>query len=41
MNGVTKVTGGYFKPAELLQLTRDLIRWRSMVAGVLVDTARR
>lgn len=35
MDGVTRVLGGHLKSAELLQLTRDRIRLRSVVAEVL------
>lgn len=41
MDGVTRVAGGHLKPAESMQLTRDRIRWRSMLAEVLVDTTSR
>ena len=41
MDGLVRATGNHFKPAELLQLTRDRDRWRSMVAQVQVDVARR
>ncbi|KAK7068926.1 hypothetical protein SK128_005547, partial [Halocaridina rubra] len=34
MDDVTRVAGGHLKPAELLQLTRGKVRWRSMVADV-------
>lgn len=41
MNGVMRATGRHHNPAELLQLTRNTVRWRSMVAEVQVDVARR
>lgn len=40
MDGLMRAAGGHLKPAELLQLTRDRVRWRSMVAEVQVDVAR-
>ena len=41
MDGMMRVTGGHLRPSQLLQLTRDRDRWRSMVAQVQVDAARR
>ncbi len=41
MDGVTRAAGGDLKPVQFLQMTRDQVKWLSMVAEVQVDGARR
>ncbi|MPC39705.1 hypothetical protein E2C01_033250 [Portunus trituberculatus] len=40
MDGVTRVTGKYLRPAELLHLAGDSERWHFKAAQVQVDVAQ-
>ena len=41
MDGLMRAKGKQLKPAQMLQVARDRERWRSMVAEVREDVARR